>query len=74
MMPTHQQPSRARAGDWIEQRGVDGRCVRRGQIVEVLGLGRHSRYRVRWDEWQESIVYPADGVLVIPKAEILVTD
>ena len=43
----------------------------RGQIIEVLGRGRHSRYRVRWDERHESIVYPADGVLVIPKAQML---
>jgi Domain of unknown function (DUF1918) len=56
----------ARVGDWIEARGLYGQPARRGQIIELLGRGQHERYRVRWDESHESIVYPADGVLVIP--------
>lgn len=54
-----------RPGDWIEARGLPGRSARRGQIVEVLGHGRREHYRVRWDERRESIVYPADGVIVV---------
>lgn len=53
-------------GDWIEARGLFGQPPRRGEIIEVLGTGHHLRYRVRWDEKHESIVYPADGVLVSP--------
>jgi Domain of unknown function (DUF1918) len=63
------QPSNpaGRVGDWIEARGLYGQPPRRGQIVELLGDGRHRRYRVRWDEKQESILYPADGVIIIPR-------
>lgn len=60
-------PHRAEAepGDWIEARGLPGRPNRRGQIIEVLGRPGHERYRVRWDEAHESILFPADGVSVI---------
>ncbi len=53
-------------GDWIEARGLHGQPPRRGEIIEVLGRDEHLRYRVRWDEKHESIVYPADGVLILP--------
>lgn len=56
----------ARVGDWVEVRGVSGQAARRGQIVELLGRARHERFRIRWDETRESILYPADGVRVIP--------
>ena len=55
----------AHPGDWIEARGIHGEPARHGQIVEVLGRPDHERYRVRWDEEHESIVYPADGVSVV---------
>jgi hypothetical protein len=55
----------AQPGDWLEARGVQGRPGRRGQIVEVFGTAGHRRYRVRWDEEHESIVFPADGVSVL---------
>jgi len=58
--------SHARVGDWIEARGVHGRAARRGEIIELLGREGHEHYRVRWDDQHESIVYPADGVIVIP--------
>jgi hypothetical protein len=61
------QESNARIGDWIETRGVHGKPSRRGEIVELLGSGDHEHYRVRWDEQHESIVYPADGVIIIPR-------
>jgi hypothetical protein len=54
------------AGDWIECRGVHGQAPRRGEIIEVIGRDAHEHYRVRWDEKHESIVYPADGVIVSP--------
>lgn len=66
-MTTMQRSNRtARVGDWIEARGLYGQPARRGQIVELLGADRHRRYWVRWDEKHESILYPADGVIIIP--------
>jgi hypothetical protein len=65
-MPTKPHPSGTRAGDWIECRGVHGKAPRRGEIIEVLDRNGHEHYRVRWDEKHESIVYPADGVIVTP--------
>ena len=67
-MATKQTESRTpRVGDWIEARGIHGEHARRGQIVELLGRKGHEHYRVRWDEQHESIVYPADGVMIIPR-------
>ncbi|MGZ4287926.1 MAG: DUF1918 domain-containing protein [Solirubrobacteraceae bacterium] len=54
-------------GDWIETHGLHGQPSRRGQIVELLGREGHEHYRVRWDEQHESILYPADGVIVTPQ-------
>jgi hypothetical protein len=54
-------------GDWIEVRGLHGQPGRRGQVIELLGRDRHERYRVRWDEKHESVLYPADGVIVIAR-------
>jgi Domain of unknown function (DUF1918) len=65
-MPTKSEKTGARAGDSIETRGVHGQAPRRGEIIEVLGREGHEHYRVRWDEQHESIVYPADGVIVHP--------
>ena len=65
-MTTKPISTEARAGDWIECRGVHGQAPRRGEIIEVLGRDGHEHYRVRWDEKHESIVYPADGVIVTP--------
>jgi hypothetical protein len=65
-MPTKSDETNAHAGDWIETRGVHGQAPRRGEIIEVLGREGHAHYRVRWDEQHESIVYPADGVIVRP--------
>jgi hypothetical protein len=67
-MATHPATnSSARVGDWIEARGIYGQPPRRGQIIELLGDGAHERYRVRWDEQHESIIYPADGVIIVPR-------
>lgn len=64
-MPTHH--SDARVGDSVEARGLYGQPPRRGEIIELLGHGPHERYRVRWDEQHESILYPADGVVIRPR-------
>jgi hypothetical protein len=69
-MPTSQTTRAAHAGDWIEARGLYGQPPRRGQIIELLGHDRHERYRVRWDEKHESIFYPADGVIIIPRRRV----
>ena len=66
-MPTKQMTSAAHVGDWIEARGIYGQPPRCGQILELLGRDRHERDRVRWDEKHESILYPADGVVIIPR-------
>ena len=60
--------SNAHVGDWIETHGLHGQPARRGQIVELLGDQGHEHYRVRWDEQHESILYPADGVIITPQA------
>jgi hypothetical protein len=46
---------------------VYGLPPRRGQIIELIGHDHHERDRVRWDEKHESILYPADGVVIIPR-------
>ncbi len=61
------KPKTAHVGDLIEARGLHGQPARRGQIVELLGHGEHRHYRVRWDEQHESIVYPADGIIITPQ-------
>jgi Domain of unknown function (DUF1918) len=65
-MATKHTPRHTHIGDWVETRGIHGEPPRRGQIVELLGREGHEHYRVRWDEQHESILYPADGVIVSP--------
>jgi hypothetical protein len=67
-MVDQQIASAARVGDRIETRGLHGRASRRGVIVELLGGAGHEHYRVRWDDQHESIVYPADGVIITARA------
>jgi Domain of unknown function (DUF1918) len=66
-MATEKTQSGAHVGDWIEARGLHGQPGRHGQIIELLGHDQHQHYRVRWDEQHESIVYPADGVIITPQ-------
>jgi Domain of unknown function (DUF1918) len=42
----------------IEGRTLEDR-PRAGEILEVLGTGDHTHYRVRWDDGHESIYYPS---------------
>jgi hypothetical protein len=64
-MPHDRDISCARAGDWLEVKGIGERPSRRGQIREVLGSSEHPHFRVRWDEGHESIVYPADHEAIV---------
>ena len=57
----------AHVGDWLEARSISGGPPHRGQVIGVIGSRGHKRYRVRWDEVHESIVYPSDGVSVVPR-------
>lgn len=66
---TAKQSGDVRVGDRVEVRGVHGQAARCGEIVELLGGEGHARYRVRWDDEHESIVYPADGVSVVHPQE-----
>jgi Domain of unknown function (DUF1918) len=67
-MTTRASSGSAAVGDLIEARGIHGESARRGEIIELLGRKGHEHYRVRWDEQHESIVYPADGVVIIPRS------
>ncbi len=66
-MTTKQTPRTARVGDWVEARGLPGQASRRGQVVEQLGSAGHEHYLVRWDERHVSILYPTDGVVIVPR-------
>jgi hypothetical protein len=68
-MANDQPASTPRVGDLIETRGIHGQPARRGEIVELLGGEGHEHYRVRWDEQHESLVYPADGVMIVPRVQ-----
>ena len=60
--PSPSLRSRAHADDWIEVHGLPGFSSRNGQIQEVIGAPGHERFRVRWDEQHESILYPSEAV------------
>ena len=55
----------ATVGDVIEITGHSvGDAPRTAEIVEVLGGPEHVRYRVRWEDGHESILFPgADAVV-----------
>ena len=56
----------AQPGDWVEVDGTQDANPRRGEILEVLGSGHHTHFRVRWDEEHESLLYPApEGGLIV---------
>jgi hypothetical protein len=68
-MATQHAITDAQVGDWLEAHGVPGKPSRRGEIMEILGESGHEHYRVRWDDRHESIVFPADGVNVVGRAQ-----
>ena len=55
----------ASVGDWVEVTGSAGEPLRRGQIIELLGGPGREHFQVRWDENQESMVFPRPGVRVV---------
>lgn len=70
MTASQTQQHEAQVGDWVQTRGIHGEPSRRGQITELLGRPGHEHFKVRWDEAHESILYPADGVTIVPQANI----
>ena len=68
-MTAKHSTSGARVGDRLEARALHGTPPRRGEILEILGAPGHEHYRVRWDDNHESIVFPADGVSIVPSRE-----
>lgn len=66
MMAAATTPRDGHVGDWVEVRGLHGHPSRSGEIVEALGCEGHEHYRVRWSERCESILYPDDGVTIMP--------
>ena len=52
----------AQVGDRIivESQKV-GRAAREGEILEIIEASYGTRYRVRWDDGQESTIRPAAG-------------
>jgi Domain of unknown function (DUF1918) len=52
----------AQVGDRIivESQAV-GRAARQGEILEIIEASYGTRYRVRWDDGQESTLRPAAG-------------
>lgn len=55
------------AGTVIEigQRTVGG-AKRVAEVIEVLGEGEHTHYRVRWEDGHESIYFPSSDATVKP--------
>ena len=54
-----------RRGDWLEVNGIPGHPPRRGEIVEVLSRPGHAHYRVRWEDGNESLHFPAQGTTIV---------
>lgn len=55
----------ARRGDVIEivgHRVAD--APRSGEILEVLGQAEYVRFRVRWEDGRETLLFPAADVVV----------
>ena len=59
------RPELAEAGDWIEVEGTGGAGPRRGEIREVLGIGRHLHFLVSWADEHESLFYPSERGCIV---------
>ena len=56
---------RAEPGDVVAIEGHQlGDHGHLGEILEVLGEPGHQRFRVRWDDGRETIVYPGGDVSI----------
>jgi hypothetical protein len=47
----------------IRPHSVDG-ARRMAEVLEVIGNEYHRRYRVRWDDGHESILYPSHDAII----------
>jgi hypothetical protein len=57
----------ARTGDRIVVEGtVVDQARREGEVLEVIGSGDRTCYRVRWQDGHESIFQPGPGAHVVP--------
>lgn len=55
----------AEAGDLIIVSGHRvGESERIAEILEVMGEPPHERYRVRWDDGRESVLYPGSDATI----------
>ena len=64
--PKNTQPKR---GDLVVVAGHHvGERERTGEILELLGDVVHRRYRVRWDDGHESILYPGSDAVIEHRA------
>jgi uncharacterized protein DUF1918 len=41
-----------------------GQAERVGEILEVLGVPDHVHYRVRWEDGNESLLYPSNDATI----------
>ena len=63
-------PEQVAVGDVLEVVGHRlGEHARFAEVVEVIGDADAARYRVRWDDGRESIVYPSSDVVVRPHGD-----
>ncbi|MCC6831146.1 MAG: DUF1918 domain-containing protein [Thermoleophilia bacterium] len=54
-------------GDLLRVRGHRvGEHPRLGEITEVLGEPDHVHFRVRWEDGQETIVFPGPDIVIQP--------
>ncbi|QEC48726.1 DUF1918 domain-containing protein [Baekduia soli] len=67
-MSTPTPTTGAAPGDILKARGIHGEAARSAEILEVIGAPGHERYRVRWEDGHESVVFPADGISVVHAA------
>jgi Domain of unknown function (DUF1918) len=59
------QGTPARAGDEIVVAGHSvGDLSKTALILEVLGDPGHERFRVRWEDGHESILFPSDDAII----------
>jgi hypothetical protein len=58
-------PARAAVGDLLAVAGHRvGEAERLAEILEVLGEAGHERFRVRWEDGHETIIYPGSDAIV----------
>jgi hypothetical protein len=60
----------ANVGDRIVIDSVHlGESRREGEVLEVLGEGETTHYRMRWEDGHESLFYPASSAHIVSKGE-----